>query len=206
MTRWARTNAVEGVSAVAARRWRSPGTDVPSLRRSGATVTELGTQGTLWAHTVQRFPPNHPRPACRRFPAVRRRLRQLPEGIKIEAILDCDDVNELVAGAPMSLVATVPVRFSADGGGALMSQWSSLAWGCRNSADNRDVPGATHGRGSDPPGFGGRRAVVERRQVAFGGSDTRTADTLVSELGLTGIPSPTSRTDVPRVAARSSPP
>jgi uncharacterized OB-fold protein len=89
-----------------------------TCRRCGGretTVTELGTQGTLWAHTVQRFPPKSPPyvPPADGFRPFAVGYVELPEGIKIEAILDCDDVDELVAGAPMSLVATEPVpRFA----------------------------------------------------------------------------------------------
>jgi len=44
-------------------------------------------------------------------------------------------------------------------------------------------------------------------QVAYGGSeDAGNADTMVADLGPTGLPFVTSKTGVPRVARRSSPP
>ncbi|MGU3432468.1 Zn-ribbon domain-containing OB-fold protein [Actinomycetes bacterium M1A6_2h] len=74
----------------------------------------LSTQGTLWAYTIQRFAPKSPPyvPPVNGFRPFAVGYVELPEGIKIEALIDCDNFDEL-DGAPVSLVATTPVpRFA----------------------------------------------------------------------------------------------
>lgn len=65
----------------------------------------------VWAYTVQRFPPKSPPyvvPA-EGFTPYAVGYVELPEGIKIEAILDCDDFADLDR-APVRLVAATPRR------------------------------------------------------------------------------------------------
>lgn len=74
----------------------------------------LSTEGVVWAHTVQRFAPKSPPyvvPA-EGFTPYAVGYVELPEGIRVEAILDCDDFAELDR-APVRLVAVAPVpRFA----------------------------------------------------------------------------------------------
>lgn len=74
----------------------------------------LSGEGVVWAHTVQRFPPKSPPyvvPA-EGFTPYAVGYVELPEGIKVEAILDCDDFTTLDR-APVRLVAITPVpRFA----------------------------------------------------------------------------------------------
>jgi uncharacterized OB-fold protein len=77
---------------------------------------ELGRRGTVWGFTVQRFAPKSPPyvvpPEGFRPFAVG--YVELPDGVKVEAVLDCTDFAEL-DGADVSLVAVEPVpRFATD--------------------------------------------------------------------------------------------
>ncbi|ETD33238.1 Zn-ribbon domain-containing OB-fold protein [Williamsia sp. D3] len=74
------------------------------------TAVELSTHGRVWAYTIQRFPPKSPPyiPPAEGFSPFAVGYVELPEGIKIQAILDCDDFTELDR-APVSLVSTSPV-------------------------------------------------------------------------------------------------
>ncbi|SNS77821.1 Zn-ribbon domain-containing OB-fold protein [Rhodococcoides kyotonense] len=79
-----------------------------------AVPATLSTTGTVWAYTVQRFapksPPYVPPPGGFRPFAVG--YVELPDGIKVEAIIDCERFDELDQ-APVRLVSTSPVpRFS----------------------------------------------------------------------------------------------
>lgn len=79
-----------------------------------AVTCDLSTQGVVWAYTIQRFPPKSPPyvPPADGFTPFAVGYVELPEGIKIEAIIDCDDFTDLDR-APVSLVATSPVpRFA----------------------------------------------------------------------------------------------
>ncbi|MGW5381169.1 Zn-ribbon domain-containing OB-fold protein [Nocardia sp. NPDC003963] len=82
--------------------------------RPTADPLTLSDEGVVWAHTVQRFPPKSPPyvvPA-EGFAPYAVGYVELPEGIKIEAILDCDDFAALDR-APVRLVAVAPVpRFA----------------------------------------------------------------------------------------------
>lgn len=74
----------------------------------------LSTEGVVWAYTIQRFPPKSPPyvPPAEGFSPYAVGYVELPEGIKVEAILDCDHFDELDR-APVSLVAISPVpRFA----------------------------------------------------------------------------------------------
>ncbi|GAA5055121.1 Zn-ribbon domain-containing OB-fold protein [Nocardia callitridis] len=79
-----------------------------------ASPIALSDTGVVWAYTVQRFAPKSPPyvapPAG--FSPFAVGYVELPEGIRIEAILDCADFDELHA-ATVRLVAVAPVpRFA----------------------------------------------------------------------------------------------
>lgn len=71
---------------------------------------ELSSQGTVWAYTVQQFAPKSPPyvPPPEGFSPFAVGFVELAEGIRISAILDCEDFSNLM-GAPAVLVATEPV-------------------------------------------------------------------------------------------------
>jgi uncharacterized OB-fold protein len=77
---------------------------------------ELSGRGTVWGHTDQRNAPKSPPyvvPAGGFVPFAVGYV-ELPEGVKVEAVLDCTDFAEL-DGAEVTLVATEPVfRFAID--------------------------------------------------------------------------------------------
>lgn len=76
----------------------------------------LSTRGTLWAYTIQRFSPKSPPyvPPVGGFVPFAVGYVELPDGIKIEAIIDCESFDEL-DGAPVRLTSTAPVpRFAVD--------------------------------------------------------------------------------------------
>jgi uncharacterized OB-fold protein len=87
---------------------------------SDLVSVELGRVGTVWAHTVQRFAPKAPPyvPPAEGFTPFAVGYVDLPEGVKVEAVLEAttvDDPAELV-DARVTLVATEPVpRFATDG-------------------------------------------------------------------------------------------
>jgi uncharacterized OB-fold protein len=85
-------------------------------RSSQATLT-LGGHGTVWGFTVQRFAPKSPpyvAPAGGFVPFAVGYV-ELPEGVKVEAVLDCTDFAELDNGAEVTLVAAEPVpRFATE--------------------------------------------------------------------------------------------
>lgn len=75
---------------------------------------ELSTTGRVWGHTVQRFAPKSPPyvPPENGFVPFAIGYVQLPDGVRVEALLDCVDFAELT-DAEVTLVATVPVpRFA----------------------------------------------------------------------------------------------
>ncbi|MGW6332800.1 Zn-ribbon domain-containing OB-fold protein [Nocardia rhamnosiphila] len=82
--------------------------------RPTADPLPLSGDGVVWAYTVQRFAPKSPPyvvPA-EGFTPYAVGYVELPEGIKIQAILDCDDFAALDR-APVRLVAVTPVpRFA----------------------------------------------------------------------------------------------
>lgn len=76
----------------------------------------LSMRGTVWAYTIQRFAPKSPPyvPPAGGFRPFAVGYVELPEGIKIEAIIDCESFDEL-DGAPVSLTSTAPVpRFAVE--------------------------------------------------------------------------------------------
>jgi len=87
-------------------------------QRAMSTVP-LSTSGRVWGHTVQRFAPKSPPyvPPADGFVPFAVGYVELAEGVKVEAVLDCVDFDELT-GAEVELVATTPVpRFATRGVG-----------------------------------------------------------------------------------------
>ena len=81
------------------------------------TTLELSSRGTVWGFTVQRFAPKSPPYVVPEggFVPFAVGYVELPEGVKVEAVLDCHDFAELEDKAQVTLVATEPVpRFATD--------------------------------------------------------------------------------------------
>lgn len=81
-----------------------------------SVALDLSRRGTVWAHTVQRFAPKSPPyvPPAEGFRPFAVGYVELPDGVRIEAVLECVDFSEL-AHATVTLVATDPVpRFATD--------------------------------------------------------------------------------------------
>jgi uncharacterized OB-fold protein len=94
-----------------------PARGCQSCGRSSQEALELGSRGTVWGFTVQRFAPKSPPYVVPEggFAPFAVGYVELPEGVKVEAVLDCTDFAELDGAAPMTLVATEPVpRFATD--------------------------------------------------------------------------------------------
>ena len=91
-----------------------PARGCQSCGGSDQETLELGTRGTVWGFTVQRFAPKSPPyvvPEAGFVPFAVGYV-ELPEGVKVEAVLDCTDFARL-DGAEVTLVATEPVpRFA----------------------------------------------------------------------------------------------
>lgn len=83
--------------------------------RPTADPLPLSAEGVVWAHTVQRFPPKSPPyvvPA-EGFSPYAVGYVELPEGIKVEAIIDCGEDFTGLDRAPVRLIAVTPVpRFA----------------------------------------------------------------------------------------------
>jgi uncharacterized OB-fold protein len=82
-------------------------------------VVPLSRSGRVWGHTVQRFAPKSPPyvPPADGFTPFAVGYVELAEGVRVEAVLDCLDFDEL-PGAEVVLVATSPVpRFATAGAG-----------------------------------------------------------------------------------------
>lgn len=78
---------------------------------------ELSSTGVVWAHTVQRFAPKSPPyvPPAEGFKPFAVGYVELPEGVRVEAVLESTDhpSYDALAGAEVHLVATTPVpRFA----------------------------------------------------------------------------------------------
>ncbi|HEY3015445.1 MAG TPA: OB-fold domain-containing protein [Nocardioides sp.] len=85
--------------------------------RQAMTPLKLGRRGTVWGFTVQRFAPKSPPYVVPEggFVPFAVGYVELPEGVKVEAVLDCTDFAELDDEAPVTLVAVEPVpRFATD--------------------------------------------------------------------------------------------
>ena len=74
----------------------------------------LPRNGHLWSYTVQRFAPKSPPYAGPQpFAPFAVGYVELPEGVRVEAVLDCTDFSELDGDAEVTLVAAEPVpRFA----------------------------------------------------------------------------------------------
>ncbi|UVE95893.1 Zn-ribbon domain-containing OB-fold protein [Dietzia sp. B32] len=89
---------------------------VSCQRCGGAETTgiDLSTTGTVWTATIQRFPPKSPPyvPPAGGFTPFAVGYVELPEGVKVEALLDGTSPAELI-GSEVHLVEAHPVpRFS----------------------------------------------------------------------------------------------
>lgn len=90
-----------------------------ACQRCGARVDdtmELSRHGVVWGYTVQRFPPKSPPyvPPAEGFTPFAVGYVELPEGVKVEALLDSLEFEDL-ADAAVTLVAVEPVpRFATD--------------------------------------------------------------------------------------------
>jgi uncharacterized OB-fold protein len=85
--------------------------------RQAMTPLELGCRGRVWGFTVQRFAPKSPPYVVPEdgFVPFAVGYVELPEGVKVEAVLDCTDFAELEGQARVTLVAVEPVpRFATD--------------------------------------------------------------------------------------------
>jgi uncharacterized OB-fold protein len=83
--------------------------------RSSQESVELGGHGTVWGFTVQRFAPKSPPYVVPEggFVPFAVGYVELPEGVKVEAVLDCTDFAELAGDAEVTLVTADPVpRFA----------------------------------------------------------------------------------------------
>lgn len=88
-----------------------------SCGRSSQESLELGSRGTVWGFTVQRFAPKSPPYVVPEggFVPFAVGYVELPEGVKVEAVLDCTDFAELDGDAAVTLVTAEPVpRFATD--------------------------------------------------------------------------------------------
>ncbi len=87
-------------------------------QKCGASQMEpivLSSRGTVWAFTIQRFAPKSPPyvPPVDGFKPFAVGYVELPEGVKVEAVLDCADFIDLENNAVVELVTTEPVpRFA----------------------------------------------------------------------------------------------
>jgi uncharacterized OB-fold protein len=84
---------------------------------SDSTGVDLSTVGTVWTATIQRFPPKSPPyiPPAEGFTPFAVGYVELPEGVKVEALLDGTSPSELI-GSRVALVEAHPVpRFASVG-------------------------------------------------------------------------------------------
>jgi uncharacterized protein len=92
-----------------------PARGCQSCGRLSQAPLQLDSRGTVWGFTVQRFAPKSPPYVVPEggFVPFAVGYVELPEGVKVEAVLDCTDFAELDGAAEVTLVATEPVpRFA----------------------------------------------------------------------------------------------
>ena len=92
-----------------------PAGSCQSCGRQSMTALELSSHGTVWGFTVQRFAPKSPPYVVPEggFVPFAVGYVELPEGVKVEAVLDCTDFAELADDGAVTLVAVEPVpRFA----------------------------------------------------------------------------------------------
>jgi uncharacterized protein len=88
-----------------------------SCGRQSMAALELSRRGAVWGFTVQRFAPKSPPYVVPEggFVPFAVGYVELPEGVKVEAVLDCTEPSELDGKAQVTLVAVEPVpRFATD--------------------------------------------------------------------------------------------
>lgn len=81
------------------------------------TSLALARRGVVWAHTVQRFAPKSPPyvPPAEGFTPFAVGYVELPDGVRVEGVLESVDGEEL-AGAEVILIGASPVpRFATPG-------------------------------------------------------------------------------------------
>lgn len=103
---------------------RSPAAGLQGSRCSGCPVTVypavdacprcggpagpavLSGTGTLWTWTVQRYPPKSPpyEPPSGGFVPFALGYVELAEGVRVAAVLDVDDLNDLHIDMPLTLI------------------------------------------------------------------------------------------------------
>jgi uncharacterized OB-fold protein len=77
----------------------------PSCCAADPKKTELGTEGTLWTYTVQRFPPNRPPyDGPEDFEPFAVGYVELPGQVKVQTRIKTNDLSRLEIGTKMSLV------------------------------------------------------------------------------------------------------
>ena len=88
-----------------------PARGCQSCGRSSQETCALGSRGTVWGFTVQRFAPKSPPyvPPAEGFSPFAVGYVELADGVKVEAVLDCLDFGDLEDQATVRLVATEPV-------------------------------------------------------------------------------------------------
>src|SRR3954469_3021931 len=90
-----------------------PARGCQSCGGSAQEQLELGTRGTVWGFTVQRFAPKSPPYVVPEggFVPFAVGYVELPEGVKVEAVLDRPEGSGFAGldGAEVTLVATEPV-------------------------------------------------------------------------------------------------
>jgi uncharacterized OB-fold protein len=71
----------------------------------------LSGTGRLWTWTVQRYPPKSPpyRPAPEGFAPFAVGYVELPEGVRVEGVIEVGDFDRLHIGMPASLATVVGV-------------------------------------------------------------------------------------------------
>jgi uncharacterized OB-fold protein len=71
----------------------------------------LGGRGKVWGYSVQRFAPKSPPyvPPAEGFVPFAVGYVELPDGVKVEAVLQCSHFAELEEYPEVTLVATAPV-------------------------------------------------------------------------------------------------
>src|ERR1044072_945546 len=104
---------------------RSPGAGLQGSRCSGCAVTAYPAEGTcprcggsadpvvlqgtgtLWTWTVQRYAPKSPpyEPPPGGFVPFALGYVELPEGVRVAAVLDVDDLDDIRIGMPLTVTA-----------------------------------------------------------------------------------------------------
>ena len=83
----------------------------PRCNGTNGKECALSTSGVVWTRTVQRFAPKSPPyvPPAEGFSPFVVAYVELPEGLRVEAIVRADDVDDVQIGDVVELIETVPV-------------------------------------------------------------------------------------------------